>query len=211
MLERVILIVDDNKKIESVYIPAYKMELSKMNLGKWKDYIFTFIHKQTMKDALDYLSDMQNCVDVLVVDYDFGSEKTFSNGSEFVRYVRERINRYCQIVFYTMQGIDSIDKSELVQLVNSDVYKLVDKSANDDVMATAIFEAATKRNPIVESLERFYSNHSNMLSTYNYTVFSESITIDEIINHIRMDDEIGRLFVEKLLNKSILQSIDVRR
>ena len=211
MLERVILIVDDNKNIESVYIPAYKMELSKMDLGKWKDYIFTFIHKSTMKDALDYLSDMHNCVDVLVVDYDFGSEKTFSNGSEFVRHVREEINRYCQIVFYTMQGIDSIDKSELVQLVNSDVYKLVDKSASNEVMVTAIFEAATKRSPIVESLERFYLKHSNMLSTYNYTVFSESITIDEIINHIRMDDENGRIFVEKLLNKSILQSVDVRR
>ena len=211
MLERVILIVDDNKNIERVYIPAYKTELSKKLSGKWEDYDFTFIHKPTMKDALDYLSDMDNCVDVLVVDYDFGNERTFSNGSEFVSHVRDNINRCCQIVFYTMQGIDSIDKSELVQLVNSDVYKLVDKSESIEVMVTAIFEAATKRNPIVESLERFCLNHSNMLSTYNYTVFSESITIDEIINHIRMDDEIGRVFVEKLLNKSILQSVDVRR
>lgn len=211
MLERVILIVDDNKKIESVYIPAYKVELSKIVFGKWNDYTFTFIHKSSMKDALDYLSDIQNCVDVLVVDYDFGGEKTFSNGSEFVKHVREKINRYCQIVFYTMQGIDSIDKSELVKLVNSDVYKLVDKSSGNDIMAKAIFEAATKRNPIVESLERFYLDHSNMLATYKYTVFDETITFDEIINHIRMDDEIGRKFVEKLFNKSILQSVDVRR
>ncbi|MBR5424353.1 MAG: hypothetical protein IK108_10120 [Clostridia bacterium] len=211
MLERIVLIVDDNKNIESVYIPAYKSEISKMDLGKWADYKFTFIHKSSMKEAQEYLSDIQNCVDVLVVDYDFGGEKTFPNGADFVKYVRESVNRYCQIVFYTMQGIDSIDKRELVDLVNSDVFQLVDKSSGNDIMAKAIFAAATRCNPIVESIERFYLGHSHLLSTYRYTVFEEKTTFDDIINHIRMDDKIGRQFVEKLLNKAVLQSVDLRR
>lgn len=211
MLERVILIVDDNKKVESIHIPAYKLELSKMDKGKWKDYEFTFVHKASMKEAKEYLQDINNCVDVLVVDYNFIGEKTFQNGSEFIKYVRESVNRYCQIVFYTMQGYDCIEKSELVDLINSDVYKFVDKAASEGKMAQVIFEAATRRNPIVESLEKFYYSHQNMLSSFEYTVFGESVTFEEIINHIRMDDEQGRGFIEKLLSKSTLQSVDMRR
>lgn len=212
MLERSILIVDDNKRIEDIYIPSYRSEIEQLAKGtKWEDYSFSFIHKQSMKEAIDYLSDVNNCVDVLVVDYDFGVEKTFEDGAAFVSFVRGNINRFCQIVFYTMHGINNIEKSDLIDLVNSDVYKLVDKASDSNSLSSIIFEAATRRNPIVESLERFYIDHSAMLKTYKYTIFESEVTFEEIINHIRMDDSDGRLFVEKLLNKAVVQSIDVRR
>lgn len=211
MLERVVLIVDDNERIEEIYIPSYSatIEQLKQENIKWKDYNFKLIHRNSMRGALEYLSEPQNLVDILVVDYDFGSEKTFTNGTEFVRYIRNNVNRYCQIVFYTMQGLNSIDKEELIDLINSDVFKMVDKSEDVTEMGKIIFEAATRRNPIVESLEHFLMKYRTLLETYNYTLGGQNVSFNEIINHIRMDDAQGRIFIEKLLQKAILLDIDI--
>lgn len=211
MLERYILIVDDNTRVESVYIPAYAAKIEELKEAsiKWNQYDFKLIHKISMQDALSYLSTSGNYVDVLVVDYDFNGEKTFSGGTAFVKHIRENVNRYCQIVFYTMQGIDSIDKQELADLINSDVFKLVDKSADTSEMGQILFEAATLRNPIVESLEHFFIKYSTLLKTYRYTFDGKAVTLDEIINHIRMDDKQGRVFIEKLLQKAILLDTDI--
>lgn len=211
MLERVILIVDDSKRIEEIYIPSYlaKIEELKQKDVKWKDYNFKLIHRNSMKGALEYLAEPQNLVDVLVVDYDFCGERTFSNGTAFVKHIRENVNRYCQIVFYTMQGLNSIDKEELTELINSDVFKIVDKSEDVTEMGKIIFEAATRRNPIVESLEHFLIKYKTLLETYNYTVGGQKVSFNEIINHIRMDDAQGRILIEKLLQKAILLDTDI--
>ncbi len=211
MLERNILIIDDNKRVKETYIPAYlsKINMLKSASGKWSKYQFNIDHCSSMKAALDYLSDSENFVDVLVVDYEFNGETTFSNGTAFVRYIREKINRYCQIVFYTMQGLSNIDVEEWVALVNSDVFKFVDKSTKDDILGEVIFEAATRRNPIVESLERFWCKYGTMLETYTYTFDGQAITFEEIISHIRMDDDIGRVFIEKLLQKAVLMNTEI--
>ena len=211
MLERIILIIDDNARIDQTYIPLYNFEIAKLKqkYPKWANYDFKLIHKTTMQEALEYMGHPQNVVDVLVVDYDFGQEYTFSNGTAFVKYIREHINRYCQIVFYTMQSIDSVDKHELIDLINSDVYKFVDKSGEHSKMAEIMFQAATTCNPIIESLERFMNEYSNMLQSYEHTFNGQKISLNEIINHIRMDDTIGRVFVEKLLQKGMLLSTDI--
>ena len=212
MFERNILIVDDNVRVESVYIPAYSIEIDslKQQSEKWNQYKFKFIHITSMEEALNYLSKKNNCVDVLVVDYDFNGEKTFTSGTAFVKYIREHVNRCCQIVFYTMQAIDSIDKNELIDLVNSDVFRMVDKSCLPPEMGKVLFEAATWRNPIVESLEKFFSKYGAMLQSYKYTFGGEDVSFEDIVNHIRMDDYQGRLFVEKLLKKAILLDINIK-
>ena len=74
-------------------------------------------------------------------------------------------------------------------------------------VARTLFEAATLRNPMVESLEYFYTRYSSLLQTYDYSFAGQKMTFEEIIGHIRMDDEIGRTFVEKLLQKAILREI----
>ena len=213
MLHRKILIIDDNPRVENVYIPAYKRQIDQMkdNFPKWKEYEFLLTHKNSMQTALEYLSDPENVVDVLVVDYDFGGERTFTNGTAFVKHIRENVNRHCQIVFYTMQAMDSVEKSELRDLINSDVYKFVDKSNDNSAMAKVIFDAATQRNPVVESLEKFMVNYKNLINTYEYRFEGTKMTFSDMINHIRMDDEIGRTFVEKLLQKGILLSTDIGR
>lgn len=211
MLERRILIVDDNADVSDVYIPAYinRIHLRKKESTKWINYNFILDHITSMKEALEYLNDVHNYVDVLVVDYDFNGESTFSDGAAFVKYIREMVNRYCQIVFYTMQGISYLEKKTLIDMVNADVFRLVDKSNGVDPFADVLFEAATTRNPIVESLERFFQKYSDMLETYEYRFDGETISFEEIIHHIRMDDRIGRVFIEKLLQKGILMNIEI--
>ena len=211
MLERRILIVDDNADVSDVYIPAYinRIHLRKKESTKWINYNFILDHITSLKEALEYLNDVHNYVDVLVVDYDFNGESTFSDGAAFVKYIREMVNRYCQIVFYTMQGISYLEKKTLIDMVNADVFRLVDKSNGVDPFADVLFEAATTRNPIVESLERFFQKYSDMLETYEYRFDGETISFEEIIHHIRMDDRIGRVFIEKLLQKGILMNIEI--
>lgn len=209
MLERNIVIVDDNKKVKTVHIPAYCGAINQMKQAseRWKNYEFKLHHLPSMQAAREYMENKKNCIDVLVVDFDFNGEKTFASGAAFVKYVRNNLNRYCQIVFYTMQGITCIDKDDLVDLINSDVYKILDKSVSTQEVARTLFEAATLRNPMVESLEYFYTRYSSLLQTYDYSFAGQKMTFEEIIGHIRMDDEIGRTFVEKLLQKAILREI----
>lgn len=209
MLERNIVIVDDNKNVKTIHIPAYLGAIDQLKQAspKWKNYEFKLHHIPSMYEAQNYLEDKKNCVDVLVVDFDFNGERTFASGAAFVKYVRNNLNRYCQIVFYTMQGITCIDKDELVDLINSDVYKILDKSTDTQEVARTLFDAATLRNPMVESLEYFYTRYSALLQTYSYSFAGQKMTFEEIIGHIRMDDQIGRTFVEKLLQKAILREI----
>ena len=211
MLERNIVIVDDNKNVKTIHIPAYLGTINQLKQAssKWKNYDFKLHHIPSMREAQNYLEDKKNCVDVLVVDFDFNGERTFASGAAFVKYVRNKLNRYCQIVFYTMQGITCIDKDELVDLINSDVYKILDKSTDTQEVARTLFDAATLRNPMVESLEYFYTRYSALLQTYDYSFAGQKMTFEEIIGHIRMDDEIGRTFVEKLLQKAILREIKI--
>lgn len=213
MLERVILIVDDNHRVETIDIESYKGIISDLKTAegneKWKNYEFSFVYKSTMDEAIGYLSDPNKCVDVVVVDYNFENDLRFSNGTKLVIHIRDKLNRFCKIIFYTMKGIDNIEKAELSELVNSDVYRIIDKSENNKEIAQCIFDAATQKNPIVDSLERFYITYQKLLETYNYTVFGEKVTFDQIIQHIRMDDEKGRLFLDRLLKKAILSSTDI--
>ena len=213
MLERVILIVDDNQRVETIDIESYKGIISELKAAEgneeWQNYEFSFVYKSTMDEAIRYLSDPNQCVDVVVVDYNFENDSRFSNGTKLVTHIREKLNRFCKIIFYTMKGIDNIEKAELSKLVNSDVYRIIDKSEDNKEIAQFIFDAATQKNPIVDSLERFYITYQKLLETYNYTVFGEEVTFDQIIRHIRMDDEKGRLFLDRLLKKAILSSTDI--
>lgn len=206
MFERIVMIIDDNPRVKMIHIPDYENDIEhlKQESDNYKDYDFIFIHKKTMKEAKDYLCD-RNIVDVLVVDYNFNNDETFLNGTQFVEYVRKNVNKQCKIIFYTMQQIENIERKELLGLINSNVSKMYDKIDADKMMGKAIFEAATTCNPVVISLERFFVKYSELFKNYKYTILGNEFSLDEIINHIRIDDEIGRVFIDKLMYKSILK------
>ena len=106
-----------------------------------------------------------------------------------------------------MFQIDSIDKQKFITLINSDVYAFVDKST--DTLHNLIFEAATSSDPTVVSLERFFYKYRHILKNASYTVLGENYGTEEIIKHIRLDDEVGRVFIDKLLYKAIITETDI--
>jgi len=211
MFERIIWIIDDDPKVEETLIENYKVRIEniKKSFVQWQNCDFKLFYLPSLSLAKQHLEE-NSLVDVLVVDYDFNGEVAFKNGSEFVTYVREKINKQCRIIFYTMQGIKIVENEELVSLINSDVYLMIDKSLGNDIMAKAIFEAAISCSPVVLSLERFFYQYRNILNKTKYNVFDREFALDEIINHIRMDDEIGRAFIDKLLYKAIIKETELK-
>ena len=108
MLERNIVIIDDNPRIEELYIPTYLEKINQLKNSdpKWSSYEFHIKHCAGMRRALDYLDNPNNIIDVLVVDYDFSTEshKPFSNGTVFVDHVRKNITLYLQILIFTVKS-----------------------------------------------------------------------------------------------------------
>lgn len=210
MFERVILLIDDNPKTESIYKIAYERHIKEIQEQdeKYKHYKFEFKCFSNMSSAKEFMVN-NNLVDVLVVDYDFKTGDEFENGANFIKFVRENVNKQCRVIFYTMQEKNSIETSELIAMINSDVYKMLDKAEQTEETSQIIFEAAIKCDPIVHSLENFFLKYKNILSFNSYTYDGQEVTIDKIISHIRMDDEIGRYFIDKILYTSILSNIDI--
>jgi hypothetical protein len=57
-----------------------------------------------------------------------------------------------------------LDNDEFLSLINSDVYKMLDKSQDYTTIGNIIFEAAIKCNPVVLSLERFFIKYETLLN-----------------------------------------------
>jgi hypothetical protein len=206
------MIVDDDESFETIHIPAYVRKINELKKQhqKWSHHRFNIVHLLSMDDAMKSLTSKDTCTDALLVDYRFLNDSSFSNGADFVKYVRDNVNRQCQIVFFTMHGVSTIPHNELVSLINSNVFKFLDKSVSPETIANTLFDACTVMSPVVESLERFFLKYSTVLEKNCYTLHGEDSTFEEVITHIRMDDEKGRTFVEKLLQKAILLETDLK-
>lgn len=211
MFERIIVIIDDNKSVTNIDIPLYENRIAELKLSfpEWSQYKFLLRHINTMQGAKEYLQS-NNVVDVIVVDHDFNGERTFENGTDFIKFVRSNVNKQCRIIFYTMQGKSTIDTDDLISLINADVYKMIDKSDDISAIGDAIFEAATKCDPVVMSLERFFDKYKTLLSSYKYSFSTQEMSLDEVINHIRMDDDLGRVLIDKLLQRAIMMEIEIK-
>ena len=50
--------------------------------------------------------------------------------------------------------------------------------------------------------------YSELLEQCDYTFMGEQYKISDIITHIRMDDQVGRSIVDKLLYKALIDSVE---
>ena len=207
MFNRIILLIDDDIKVEETSIKNYLLRINALKKETdYEHYSFQFLYSPTIADAKKRLNSGQ-IVDVLVVDYQFLNET--ETGADFIKYVRSVVNRQCRIIFYTMQALDTIRREELKELLNSDVAGMVDKYDDNSRLARMIFEAAIAQSPIIVSLERFFDKYKDILGSYRYTVDKNEYTLYELIDHIRMDDAVGRIFTNKLLYKAIIKETDM--
>lgn len=211
MFNRKILIVDDNTNIEKLYIPSYleAAEEIKTQNERYSQYDLEFKHIVSIDDAIGYLK-TQAIVDVLIIDYKFNNESNKRSGVDLIKFVRENINKHCSVIFYTMNELAGISPESYVQLINNQVFKIVDKAnCNDFEFTKIIFEAVVDSNVIVDSLEKFWMEYKEVFEHYSYTFLGEEQKFSDILNHIRMDDAIGRTIIDKLVHKALIDSVEV--
>lgn len=211
MFNRKILIVDDESNIETLYIPDYleaANEIKEQN-ERYSQYDLEFKHIVSIDGAIEYLK-TQALVDVLIIDYKFNNEHNRKSGVDLIKFVRENINKHCRVIFYTMNELAGIPPASYVQLINNQIFRIVDKANCSNFEFTKIiFEAVADCDIIVNSLERFWLEYKDVFEHYKYTFLSEEQKFSDILNHIRMDDEIGKTIIDKLVHKALIESVEV--
>lgn len=211
MFNRKILIVDDDPNIEILYIPAYLEAVNeiKEQIERYSQYDLDFTHIVSIDGAVEYLKS-QAIVDVLIIDYKFNNEYNRKSGVDLIKFVRENINKHCRVIFYTMNELAGIPATSYVQLINNQVFRIIDKAncSNYD-FAKIILEAVADCDIIVNSLERFWLEYKEIFEHYKYTFLGEEQKFSDILNHIRMDDEIGKTIIDKLVHKALIESVEV--
>ncbi len=210
MSVRNILVVDDNENVQKLDIPEYLDEAIKIKetYKQFSNYDLKFYFVSSIESAKDFLKE-KNIVDVLIIDYKFNNTNSGQTGVDLVKYIRDNINKHCRVIFYTMHNIKSIPSDDIINLINCKIYKLVDKSTikiTDFVLS--IFLAAVECDIVVNSLERFFCEYQDILNNYQFTFLEKKMDFSDIISHIRIDDEIGRSIVDKLLHKALIDSIN---
>lgn len=211
MLKRNVLFIDDNID-ERIYPQRYiriANELKKRN-EKYSEYDLEFLSVNSIEKAKKLLEEGNQIVDILIIDYQFDNSTINENGSDLVDFIRKKINKRCKIVFYTMNNINSISREELINLIDNDVYRIIDKSQiEDDELVDIIFKASMDGDMLVSALERFWNEYGDALDETTYEVLGETISFKEIIRHIRLDDEIGRVFADKFMHKALLEAVQI--
>ena len=207
MFERIILFIDDDRKVEETLIKNCELRIDalKKECG-YNEYSFIFLYTPSITEAKKLLGRGQ-IVDVLVVDYKFLNVD--ETGADFIKYVRSSVNKHCRIILYTMQELGLIKREELKEMLNADVTGIFDKSDDNNTLVEMVFKAAIARNPIVASLERFFQEYKDILAASKYTVNEREYTLRELIDHIRMDDAVGQVFTEKLLYKAMIKETEL--
>lgn len=211
MFNRKILIVDDENNIEKLFIPSYLEEAEELKKKHeiYRKYDLEFKHIDSIEKAIEYLKS-QAVVDVLIIDFKFNNEHNGRTGVDLIKFVRENINKHCRVIFYTMNELAGISSDKYVQLINNQTFRIVDKASCSNLEFTEIiFEAVIDCDVIVNSLENFWTEYKEVFENYSYTFLGKEQRFSDILNHIRMDDEIGKAIVSKLIHKALIESVEV--
>lgn len=220
-LVRNILIVDDDEYIEKISIPLYLEIYSKLKEENEIPYKLVFSWEDTIENAIQRLNLKKDVFDVILIDYEFTKDTKRVKGIELVQKIRAAINKRCKIVFYTMRGLKDIDREELVTLINNDVFRYLSKGEENvnfikgqlgktsaELIVESLVEAINDIDPISSALEKYLIEYSELLKDVQIELDNKKYYIQEIINSIRMDEELGNIFINNLLNASILNCID---
>lgn len=221
MLVHRILVVDDDKETERIAIREYKDIFTDLRKKLNLFYDIEIIWVDNIGGAINLL-DQLNPFDVVVIDYDFANDEAGKKGVYLVKTIRETLNRRCKIVFYTMRAFHSFNKDELVDLLNNDVFRLIDKSGNnwklknekfgdesDQIIVEAIIDAIDNLDPFSKALEEYLVKYYDILRKVKIQFEGCDYTIKEIINSIRLDGELGRKFISNIIEMSIIKHLDI--
>lgn len=224
-INRRILLVDDSSQIKPK-IRAYKriFDSLKTYVDDIKMFDLEIIHIDNIESALKYLSDNpREIFHTMLIDYNFDNDDTGNKGEYLVREIRRKVNKKCKIIFYTMDAITSVDPIHLINLINNDVYRFILKSSSetirlkyeklpsytdeDQYIVEIIIDSIKELDPIAESLESYLIKYGDRLAEFKVKIKDEDIVLSELLKEIRLETDIGNLFVRNLLDTSILNTI----
>jgi len=217
-LTRNVLIVDDAeleqviRQYNSIFI-ALKKEYS-------LNYDLNFIHVKLFDEAISKLKSDEDIFDVLLIDYDIKSAGNTQTGDELVKVIRETVNKHCKIIFYTMGDLSRIfaDRNELISLFNHGLFRFLSKDLSTknpkafgpgplQLRVESIIEAIDNIDFIQLTLERYFAEYGEFIKDERISVEGNDYSIKDLINLIRRDDNVGRIYKNNLSESIILYSL----
>ncbi|GIO09884.1 hypothetical protein J31TS6_59120 [Brevibacillus reuszeri] len=218
-LQRNVLIVDDSADLTAdieLYESIFHQIKQRFNL----DYNIKFEGTPYYDKAIEKLKSKEQVYDVLLIDYDLSTVGNKKDGAELVKEIREGINRHCKIIFYSMSYLDEVfhDREARVKFINCGLYKFIPKMKKTEsqiiygnkthqLRVEAMIEAIEDIDYVQVSLERYFAEYSDLVLDERIYVDGQEYTIEEIINYIRNDDEVGRNYRRNLAKSLILHNI----
>lgn len=230
-MKRNILVIDDDSDLDLIcndYEELFNIIKTNDELTMHTELKFTTC--KSIVEAVSLLKTSDKVFDVLLVDYDFNdnSDGLLRNGIELIQEIRNSFNKRVQILFYTMHPLSEISKEEYYILLNQGITNFILKDAiniersltlplvqhfnpSDQIVVEAIYHALIKYsqsdNPIITGLELFLNRYKKISSSSYIEINSNKYSVDEIIRAIRLDEEIGRRYIEMVISQSLMSTV----
>lgn len=224
--KRNILIIDDETRMIKVKEAAYKELYRDLSKKQKRQYELSFQWCSSIDAAEEYFKNRNESIDVALIDYEFCNDGAKArSGVDVVRKIREHVSKRCKIVFFTAGGIDKIDREKLLDLINNDVFRFIDKAggfpalknmanpnydAPEQIIVEAFVDALAELDPFSQALESYMLEHSAISDKLTLTVDEKIYTFEEILDSIRMERDPGQTFVENLLQAKLMDFIELK-
>lgn len=220
-LQRRILIVDDNDPGED--IEDWKDAINSIEPDISSKYELNFDHKLLPVKAINELKKNDSTVDIILMDYSFGQgvcgDGAIQNGIDAIKYIRENINRYVKVIFYTTEPKERIDSERWIELINAGVFRFVQKltagrnaiETFNKNMAQAIVDALDDYTSIINAYERFCVEYKHILKDKKIIIGNQECTPDEILKSLKKGGSPGNEFLEEMLHLSFVKKIQSKK
>lgn len=218
-LSRNVMIVDDSKNLGGE-IKQYNHIFKHIKNERQLEFSINFIPVQKYEEAIELLEHGKDTYDVLIIDYDLRQAGNVKYGSELVKEIRERINKYCKLIFYTMGDLTEIfpNRNDLINLFNQGIYRFISKDTKSNsvnqyglselqIRVETIIEAIENIDFVQVSLEKYFLEYADIINDERIRVQGKEYSINEIITFIKKDEKTGRLYKGNLAESIIIHNI----
>ena len=190
-LDATIVIIDDDKALDNPD-SGLMIELN-MNFESIR-----FFYKQ--KDGLKYIE--SNLDKRIIVLLDLGFPSGTPSGHEILESIRE-VSFLIPVLIWS--GVDE-DKESFADLINNRAYAFLNKNASTEEIIGKLKEAYNYAdNDISIALEEWIIAHSveQKEKPYLLTIDGNQLSLNELLNEIRMQSNTGKYFSKNLSKLTI--------
>jgi CheY-like chemotaxis protein len=190
---KIVVIHDDISEISPIMV--------ELNVKHGESNVLLFQHSQ---DGLDYVLSNLGQKMVVLLDRNFHDGKEI-DGIEVFEKIREKTS-LVYVILVTVSRISDIDGEVLKRLINKDLFKLESFTSDYSKILTLIDEALLVLGVRVDAvIEDWIMRHpeDKRKQVIQKTKDGRSYTMNEILESIRMQTEVGVRFEKNLLKLAI--------